>query len=136
METPSGSGQAPGAAISARLRSALTDAMRRRDKDAVSALRTVLGAIANAEAVSPPPAVAGAGGPHIAGAVAGVGAAEADRRVLTEADVRQVVQAEISEREAAASEYDRSGHSDRALRLRGEADVLRAAMAGPLPADR
>jgi len=38
-----------------RLRAALDDALRRRDRIAASALRSALSAIGNAEAVSPPP---------------------------------------------------------------------------------
>src|ERR1035437_10610742 len=58
-----------------------------RDRIAVSALRSALSAISNAEAISPPPAVAGAGSPHIAGAVAGLDAGEAQRRALSAAEV-------------------------------------------------
>jgi uncharacterized protein len=64
---------ANGSAALARLRAALADALRRRDRAAVSALRSALSAIGNAEAVSPPPATAGTGSERIAGAAAGLG---------------------------------------------------------------
>lgn len=120
----------PGPDIQARLRDALTDALRSRDRVAVAALRSALSAIANAEAISPPPPTAGAGSSYVAGGVAGLGAAEASRHRLTTADVEQIVQAELSERLQAAQEFDRTGHPARAERLRAEADVLRSAASG------
>lgn len=91
---------------------------------AASALRSALGAIGNAEAVHPAsePA-AGAGSEHFA-AVVGLGAGEAERRHLSGADVTRIVRAEITERLAAADEYERAGHAARADRLRREAQVL------------
>jgi hypothetical protein len=72
--------------ITARLRRALREAMRARGMVAVSALRSALAAIANAEAV--PVRDGGApssSSPHVAAAAASPGAAEAQRRDLTEA---------------------------------------------------
>jgi hypothetical protein len=127
-----GPGNAQGADARGRLRAALNEALRRRDTTAVSALRSALSAISNAEAIGPPPPVTGAGGPHIAGAVPGLGAGEAGRRALSAAEVDQIIQAEISERLLAAGDYERSGHPGRAQRLRSEAGVLiSATSAGP-----
>jgi hypothetical protein len=84
----------PGTDARMRVRAALTEAMRTRDTTAVSALRSVLSAIGNAGAVNPPPGAAGAGSPHIAGAVAGLGAGEARRRNLSAAAVGEIVQAD------------------------------------------
>jgi hypothetical protein len=72
----------------------------------------------------PPAPAAAAGSPHVAGAVAGLGAAEAERRSLSAAEVEEIVRAEVAERQAAAREYDRAGHAEQAGRLRREADVL------------
>jgi hypothetical protein len=89
--------------IRSRLRRALTGALKARDAAAASALRTALGAIGNAETVAPGPVQApGTGSIHVAGAVAGLGAAEAPRRTLTEGEVAGIVRAEITEREAGA----------------------------------
>jgi uncharacterized protein YqeY len=118
----------PGADALVMLRRALDHALRTRDPIAVSALRSALSAISNAEAVGGPPAVARASSPHIAGAAAGVGGGEARRRDLSAADIDQIVQAEISERRQAASAYERSGHGTRAERLRAEASVLASAL--------
>jgi hypothetical protein len=155
----------PGDDLTARLRRALTAALRARDMTAAAALRSALGAIGNAEAVPVPPTrpgpsgaaqsgtaqsgtaqsgadpsaasaararPAGRGSPHVAGAVAGLGAAEAERRRLSPPQVAAIVQAEIDERLAAAAEYERAGRADRAARLAAEARAL-AAAAGPQP---
>jgi uncharacterized protein YqeY len=108
-----------------RLQLALGEALRARDQVATSALRSALAAIDNASAVpaAPTPA-AGAGGPHFAGTVAGLGAGEAERRRLTEAEAEQIVRAEVAERQAAARDYDQTGHADQAGRLRREVQVL------------
>ena len=106
---------------------------------AAAAIRSALAAIGNAEAVPSRPTpgqTAGTaaaldatertpvGSEHIAGAAAGLGAAEAERRHLTEADIAVIVRAEISDRRSAADQYDRLGRTERAERLRREADVL------------
>ncbi|MBE1604250.1 GatB/YqeY domain-containing protein [Actinopolymorpha pittospori] len=65
-----------------------------------------------------------AGNEHVAGAAIGVGAAEAQRRQLTDADVRAIIENEVRERTAAAAEYERLGRGDAAERLRSEAEVL------------
>ena len=115
--------------IRTRLRRALIGALKVRDASTVSALRSALSAIDNAEAVEPGPAQpAGSGSEHFAGAAAALGTAEAERRRLTEADVAAIVRAEAAEREAAAREYERSGHAEQAARLRhGTQDLLAAA---------
>jgi uncharacterized protein len=98
--------------IRTRLRRALGDALKARDASTVSALRSALSAIGNAEAVDPGPArPTGTGSAHFAGTVLGLGAGEAERRHLTEADAAAIVRTEAAEREAAASEYERGGHA-------------------------
>lgn len=91
---------------------------------AVAALRSALAAIDNAEAVdaSFAPTVDLAG--EIANSAVGPGAGDVQRRTLSEAQMAGVVRAEITDRRAAAAEYERVGQHDRAARLRGEADVL------------
>ncbi|GGP85466.1 GatB/YqeY domain-containing protein [Saccharothrix coeruleofusca] len=109
----------------ASLRDDLKAALKTRDRVAISALRSALAAIENAEAVPvDQPPVAAAGSEHVAGAAAGLGAAEAERRHLTDADLRSIVEREVGERSAAALEYQRLGRDDEAARLRAEAEVL------------
>ncbi|HXZ76959.1 MAG TPA: hypothetical protein VEH31_39645 [Streptosporangiaceae bacterium] len=121
-------GPAPG--LTARLRLALAGALRARDTIAVSALRSALGAVGNAEAVEPGvTAPAGSAGPHVAGAVSGLGAAEVPRRSLSAAQAEQIVRAEAAEREDAARGYERAGQAARAGRLRREAQLLLAVLA-------
>jgi len=112
-----------------RLHLALRQALKAQDTIATSALRSALAAIDNASAVPPaPPPAAGTGGPHVAGALPGLGAGEAERRRLTEADVVEIVRAEVAERQAAARDYERAGHAEQASRLRREAAVLTSAL--------
>jgi uncharacterized protein len=112
-----------------RLEQALRAALRRPDATATSALRSALAAIDNAGAVTPGPAPAPrAGSPHVAGAAAGVGAAETTRRRLGENQVEQIVRSQVAERRAAARDYERAGHADRAGRLRREASALESAL--------
>jgi uncharacterized protein YqeY len=108
-----------------RLREALPAAMKARDRVAVAALRATLAAIDNAEAVEHVPSH----GLAIERSPVGVGAAEVERRVLTEAQVADIVRAEMAEREAAARDYERAGRPERAEQLRGEISVLSAHLA-------
>ena len=105
--------------------------MKERDTVAVAALRSALAEIANAEALDATDAVIKAAAPaaaseHVAGAAVGLGAAEVERRALTEAETIAVVAADAAEREHAADEYDRAGRSSQAGRLRAEARALRS----------
>jgi uncharacterized protein YqeY len=96
--------------------------MKSRDRAAVSALRATLAAIDNAEAVVVDDGVRRS--LAIEDTPVGAGAAEAERRVLTEEDVERIIQTEVAERETAAVEYEKAGHADRAAQLRAEAHVL------------
>ena len=108
-----------------RLTRALREALRARDQVAIAALRSALAAIANAEAVDAgEPRYAVSGSRHFAGAAAGLGAAEVARKELTEPAVRDIVRAEIADREVAAGQYRQGGHAERADRLQAEIAVL------------
>ncbi len=109
-----------------RMSAALTDAMRARDRVAVSALRSALSAVANAEAV-PIDTVPRAGA--VEQARLGAGAADAPRRELTEADVRLIVGAEVAEHDRATAHLRDAGRPDDAARVAAEADVLRELLA-------
>jgi len=108
-----------------RLRAALRSAMRSRDLVAIAALRSALGALDNATAVPVEASTASvpAAGEHVAGGVAGLGAAEAARRELTPAEAEAVVRSEVTQRRSAAEQYPAGAAADR---LRAEADVLAA----------
>ncbi|WP_342672922.1 hypothetical protein [Sporichthya polymorpha] len=98
--------------------------MKTKQPEVVSALRTTLAAIDNAEAVAPADGVGPAGSEHVAGAQHGVGSTEATRRALTTVDLEAIVAAQVADRLAEADRYDRLGRPDAADRLRGEADAL------------
>jgi Uncharacterized conserved protein len=102
------------------LRADLKTALRARDRTSMSALRSALSAVDNAESV-PTDARAGA----IEDASVGVGTTEATRRELSAADLRGILQQEVDERETAATEYDRQA-PERAEQLRAEAAVVAA----------
>jgi uncharacterized protein len=127
-----------------RMRRALVAAMKARDERSIAALRSALAAIDNAEAVSAGAAAADSGGgdreqvepageghPAFAGTVQGLGAGEVERRNLTAAEMETIVRAEMAEREIAAGAYERAGHAEHAIRLRGEAEVLSAYLGEP-----
>lgn len=112
-----------------RMRQALPEAMRARDKAAVSALRSTLAALDNAEAV--PVGEAGLRGLALEQSPVGVGVTEAARRELSESDAVQIVRAEAAERLDAAAQLTSPAHADRAARLRAEAAVLLGFIDGP-----
>lgn len=105
------------------LRRALRSARKDRDDTRISALRSALSAIDNAE--TPDGAqVDVALSATVAGAAIGLGAAEAARRELTDAEIRGLLRAELDERLAAAERFIAGGHAQRAEALQAEAAVL------------
>jgi uncharacterized protein YqeY len=105
------------------LRDALLAARKNRDATRVSALRSALSAIDNAETPDGVDLDTPSSG-TIAGGVVGLGAAEVARRVLSDAQIRELVHAEIDERLTAARDFTAGGHTERAAMLRAEAAVL------------
>ena len=105
-----------------RMSAALRDAMRARDRVTVSALRSALAAVANAEAVHID-TVPRAGA--LEDAQVGAGAADAPRRDLTADDVRAVVEAEVAEHDRAAQHLADVGRPDEAAAAAAQGDVLR-----------
>jgi uncharacterized protein len=118
--------------VRSRLQGALRAAMKDRDRVAVSALRSALAAIANAEAVPVPEAfgrpAAPVGNAHDAGTITGPAGAEVRRREVTEDEATAIAAGEAAERRAAAREYRTAGHADRAGRLLREAEVIESAL--------
>lgn len=100
------------------LREDLKTALRQRDRTAMSALRSALSAIDNAESV---PTAASAGA--IEDASVGVGTTETARRELTPTQLRDIMRSEVDERHAAADECVAAA-PDSAERLRAEAAVI------------
>ncbi|MFJ8796409.1 hypothetical protein [Streptomyces sp. NPDC102487] len=118
-------------ALRSLLRTDLVAAMKARRTEAVSALRTAIAVIDNAEAVdTPAQASVHTVSEHVAGARTGVGSTEAERRILSLDDVRALLQAQVDDRTSEADRYDTYGQRDAALRLRREADVLRQYLVG------
>jgi uncharacterized protein len=131
--------------VRSRLQGALRAAMRERDMAAVSGLRSALAAIANAEAVPLPAAPSGqppagdqdvagsqhVAGSHVAGSTAGLGGGEASRRAVAEDEATAIAAAEVTERRAAAAEYEAAGQHERAERLLREARAIESALSEP-----
>jgi uncharacterized protein len=103
--------------VQVRLQQALSRALKERDTEAVSALRSALGAIANAEAVPVPQRT----GTEV---MLGAGPSEVPRRELTEGEIVDVVEAEIVERRQAAEDLVGLGQDAHVQRLVGQAEVL------------
>jgi uncharacterized protein YqeY len=97
--------------------------MNAQDRCAVVALRCALAAIDNAEAVDLSHAPRAQGGP-IAHAVSGVRSGDVSRHQLSQADMIEIVHAEVVERIDAAAVYDQLGQSAAAAQLREEAATL------------
>jgi uncharacterized protein YqeY len=112
-------------ALRTALQADLRVALKARATEAVSALRTSLAALDNAAAVPVSAQPNARASQHVAGAQAGVGSTEVPRRVLSIDEARGILQAQIDERLAVATEYEANDRGDAAARLRREADVLR-----------
>jgi uncharacterized protein len=100
--------------LTGRLRADLTAAMRRRDQPAVRALRTLLGAVANAEA------------PPIDDAPLEVHGAlvQHERRDIGADELRAIVAQQIADRVDTIATYRANGRDDAADELQREVDVL------------
>ena len=107
------------------LRADLVAAMKARRPEVVSALRTAIAALDNAEAVAVPDTPAESVSEHVAGVSIGVGSTETERRALSVEEVRTLLRSQIEERVTEAERYESLGRSDAAQRLRIEADALR-----------
>jgi uncharacterized protein len=111
-------------AVREKLRAGLLAAMKARRPEAVAALRIAIAAIDNAEAVEAPERAPEGMSEHVAGASTGVGATEAERRVLSLDDVRAVLRAQIEERHAEAERCEVLGQQAAADQLRRGTEAL------------
>ena len=100
--------------VTDRLRTDLRDAMRARDRDAVTALRTALAAIANAEA---PPADGSHGDVH--GQLV-----EHPRLVLTGDDVARILTEQVADRHDTLARIGPAGPAGAIAALQAEIAVL------------
>jgi uncharacterized protein YqeY len=123
----------PADRLRARLRRDLTTAIKARRSDEVATMRTLMAAIDNAEAagVRPPTSGTSSSSEDFAGAVSGVGSGDAPRRELDEAELDEILAAEITDRCAQAEDFEVLGRPDDALRLRDQAAVIKRYRKGP-----
>ena len=97
-----------------RINADLLLAMKAKDTVAISALRSVLSALDNATAVpasTVPAPVFGHNG-------------DVPGRDLSDSDCQSIISAAVSDRSAAAEEYERLGRDDVAARMRAEQAVM------------
>lgn len=109
-----------GGETKARLRADLLAAMKGRRALEAKVLRTLVAAIDNAEAPKAHPGDKAMTPHHFHS-----GSAEVERLFLTRSRVRDVLLAEVLERERAAEEMERLRESGRAEALRAEAFLVR-----------
>ena len=108
----------PAAPLPDRLQAGLREAMRARDQVAVSALRTALGAISNAEA----PPVDSVPAPRAEPVVGQL--VEHPRLALSDDDVAAVLRSEIADRRDTIAQYRRAGQEAAAAELEAQIAVL------------
>jgi uncharacterized protein len=114
------------------LEAELRTSVRRRDRAVVDALRSALGDIANAEAVTVEVRRTGAtptSHEHVAGSTAGLGATEAQRREVTEDEQRAIVAGHRAQLLAHSERLRQLCRPDEADGARRAADVLNQALA-------
>lgn len=92
----------------------LREALKARQKEAVTALRILLAAIDNAEAVPTDPSFV-----PITGRTNDV-----PRKLLTEAEVQQILRAEAAKQREALAECERLGQDNIAQQIRSELSVM------------
>lgn len=97
-----------------RLKTDLLKAIKARHSGAVTALRTTLAAIDNAEAVEVTPELRATFGQ----------ATEVQRKVLTETDIRAIVQREIDDLRAHCAKYEQLGNTAKVDQLQVQLAAL------------
>lgn len=107
-------GQSTRLPVREQLKADLLKAMKARNKIAVATIRTMLGAIDNAEAVELPQGLV----------YAMDGSAEVARRLLTEEDIRAILTREREERRRAHAQYEALGLVEETERVREEVAVF------------
>jgi uncharacterized protein YqeY len=109
------------------LRAALREAMRGKQMHAVTVLREVLAALDNAEAadLSQAPKTQDS---VFAGSVAGLGAGEVPRRILSEQEATALIERELKERRDAIQTYRGLGRDEEAEALQRQLEVLTSLM--------
>jgi hypothetical protein len=106
------------------LRAELVAAMKSGRRDDVATLRTAIATLDNAEAIRPPDRDPSSASAHVAGASAGVGSSDVERRTLTTRDVRRILTDLIAELITDADQLDALGRRDDASKLRNSATLL------------
>lgn len=105
--------------------------MTARDRQTAGAMRVVLAALENAEALPAGASPAStAWSEHVAGGTVGLGAGEAPRRVLSPEDERDLIDREVAEMRSSAATLAEAGGHERAAELLRVADIVEHAVTG------
>jgi uncharacterized protein len=107
-----------------RLRRDLTKAMKAGRFEKVSALRLLMAAVDNAEAVTAVELPATEASLHVAGAVRGAGSTEAVRREISPEDLGGLLHMGTDGLRERAANYETFGRTDDARRLWAQAEVM------------
>ncbi|MDR1077710.1 MAG: hypothetical protein LBL55_03425 [Propionibacteriaceae bacterium] len=112
-------------AVTTALRVELKRAIRSRDAAAIAALRSLLSTLDNAGAQPvASQSASSTGSEHFAGALAGLGAAEVERRPLDAAEVAQLIDQEVAGRLEQAEHLERAGRDRESAWARYQAKLL------------
>ncbi len=105
--------------LKARLRADLGVAIKARDPALAKVIRTLIGAIDNAQAID-------LGNAHekYVERTFGDSSGEVPRKQLSNEDLRAIILSEIDERAVLAAQFEASGHSGRASELREETRII------------
>jgi uncharacterized protein YqeY len=107
-----------------RLRRDLRAALKSRQPETISTLRTMIAAIDNAEAIHPEAESPRCADGIIAHSSAGIGSTEAPRRELGMADIQAIVRGLIFEYETHGERYRAMRQHEAAERLQRKANIL------------
>ncbi len=113
----------PADQLRARLKADLRAAMTARASIAVTTLRTLMGAVDNAEAVPMPETNSAT--PPVVGR-----AADVPRRLLTWQELRTILEREAEERRRNIEQYEQLGKKEFAAQIREELEVVQRCLAG------
>lgn len=108
-----------------RLREDLQNARKTRDSIRMQALRSLIARIDNAEAIQSSETDLNVDNQFFAGAKAGVGSTEAERKTLTTQDIKSIIASEIEEIESTLNELGESGPEDHKIELLAKLAFLR-----------
>lgn len=108
-----------------QLRADLLEARKTKDTAHMQTLKSLIARVDNAEAIPTAQTGVEVDNQFFAGAKSGLGSTEAERKVLSMQDIRDIIASEIAEIEATLNDLKGSGHEERIEELETQAGYLR-----------